>query len=371
MPMYILALPSTPACPGRPSSAARSTRASPSPVQGATRRSPHVPCSAPPASASSLRTRTSAGRRCSTTSTTKARAGRPPTDPCSIASSTLSPRNRLRRRASARSPHAQRPRLGAHPARVPGPRRHDQRRPGRSPRHQRRDHAAASQHARDLRGVRARHDRRAPSRRACSSPRTRASRRWPAAARLCRRSRDEAARRRSGGSRDRAPEVRGCGGRRAPGCDRRARERGGHRRQERKDRSLGCEGRSPNPSQSDVRGSPRRRNAGRPCRRRLALAVRPRGRDDRSAPHATADASIVRAETDSNWSTIFSFYDRLHGTLRLNVPQDAIAIGVPAHRRSDEVTPWNSLSLSFRRAPHRWTGTERGPSELGKTTLAP
>lgn len=86
--------------------------------------------------------------------------------------------------------------------------------------------------------------------------------------------------------------------------------------------------------------------------------------------------SVVRAETDSNWSTIFSFYDRLHGTLRLNVLQGAIAIGVPAYPRSEDVTLWQSLSLSFRRGLHRWTrpgqsAPERGPSELGKTTLAP
>ena len=166
------------------------------------------------------------------------------------------------RRASARSPHAQRPRLGAHPARVPHPRSRDQRRPGRAPRHQRRDHAAAPQHARDLRGVRARHDRRAPSRRACRSPRTWASRRWSATARLCRRSRDEAAHRRFGRGRDRAPDVRTCVGWRAPDCDRRACKRDGHRRQERKDGSLGGEGCPPDPSQSGVRRSPCRRDAG-------------------------------------------------------------------------------------------------------------
>ncbi|MDP9149339.1 MAG: sterol desaturase family protein [Myxococcota bacterium] len=86
--------------------------------------------------------------------------------------------------------------------------------------------------------------------------------------------------------------------------------------------------------------------------------------------------SVVRAETDSNWSTIFSFYDRLHGTLRLNVPQDAIVIGVPAYRRSEEVTLWSSLALPFQRALHRWTrpgqnAPERRPSERGQTLLAP
>lgn len=39
--------------------------------------------------------------------------------------------------------------------------------------------------------------------------------------------------------------------------------------------------------------------------------------------------SVVRSETDSNFSTIFSVWDRLHGTYRDDVPQDAIVIGAP------------------------------------------
>ena len=86
--------------------------------------------------------------------------------------------------------------------------------------------------------------------------------------------------------------------------------------------------------------------------------------------------STVRCETDSNWSTIFSFYDRLHGTLRLDVPQDEIAIGVPAYRRSDEVTLWNILSLPFRRSVFRWARPgqqepERAPGTPRETRLAP
>lgn len=42
--------------------------------------------------------------------------------------------------------------------------------------------------------------------------------------------------------------------------------------------------------------------------------------------------SSVRDEADSNWSTILSVWDRLHSTLRLNVKQDDIEIGVPAFR---------------------------------------
>ena len=42
--------------------------------------------------------------------------------------------------------------------------------------------------------------------------------------------------------------------------------------------------------------------------------------------------SVLARETDSNWGTIFSVPDYLHRTARLDVPQEAIDIGVPAMR---------------------------------------
>jgi sterol desaturase/sphingolipid hydroxylase (fatty acid hydroxylase superfamily) len=36
-------------------------------------------------------------------------------------------------------------------------------------------------------------------------------------------------------------------------------------------------------------------------------------------------------EVNSNWSSVFSGWDRLHGTLNLNVPQSAIDVGVPGY----------------------------------------
>jgi len=40
--------------------------------------------------------------------------------------------------------------------------------------------------------------------------------------------------------------------------------------------------------------------------------------------------SIVREETGLQLGTIFSWPDYFHGTVRLNVPQGEITIGVPA-----------------------------------------
>jgi sterol desaturase/sphingolipid hydroxylase (fatty acid hydroxylase superfamily) len=57
--------------------------------------------------------------------------------------------------------------------------------------------------------------------------------------------------------------------------------------------------------------------------------------------------STVQEETNSNWSSGLSFWDRLHGTLRVDVPQDAITIGVPGYRRPSEVALGASLALPF------------------------
>lgn len=57
--------------------------------------------------------------------------------------------------------------------------------------------------------------------------------------------------------------------------------------------------------------------------------------------------SIVQEETDSNWSTIFSWPDYLHGTIRLNVPQDKITIGVAAYQNPEELTVGKVLKLPF------------------------
>jgi hypothetical protein len=47
--------------------------------------------------------------------------------------------------------------------------------------------------------------------------------------------------------------------------------------------------------------------------------------------------STVREETDPNWSSGFSFWDRLHGTFRNDVPQAEIAIGVPGYPDPAEI----------------------------------
>lgn len=64
--------------------------------------------------------------------------------------------------------------------------------------------------------------------------------------------------------------------------------------------------------------------------------------------------SIVREETDSNWSSGLTIWDWLHGTLRLNVPQDEITIGVPAYRQPEEVELLKVLAMPFGEERETW-----------------
>jgi len=59
--------------------------------------------------------------------------------------------------------------------------------------------------------------------------------------------------------------------------------------------------------------------------------------------------SIIKNETDSNFSVIFSFWDRLHKTLHLNIAQQDIIIGTPSYRDPAELTLLNLLLMPFRK----------------------
>jgi sterol desaturase/sphingolipid hydroxylase (fatty acid hydroxylase superfamily) len=64
--------------------------------------------------------------------------------------------------------------------------------------------------------------------------------------------------------------------------------------------------------------------------------------------------SMVEEETNSNWSSGLTLWDRLHGTLRLNVPQEGITIGVPAYRDPADVTLPKVLTMPFRTQRSDW-----------------
>lgn len=58
--------------------------------------------------------------------------------------------------------------------------------------------------------------------------------------------------------------------------------------------------------------------------------------------------SIVQRETNSNWGTIFCWWDKLHRTLRRDIPQGEVTIGVAAYRDERELTFGKLLALPFR-----------------------
>jgi sterol desaturase/sphingolipid hydroxylase (fatty acid hydroxylase superfamily) len=88
--------------------------------------------------------------------------------------------------------------------------------------------------------------------------------------------------------------------------------------------------------------------------------------------------SVVQRETNSNYSVVFSWWDRLHRSLQLNIPQAALAIGIPAYRQPADNTLWNVLMLPFRTQRDYWCWPDgsrpmRDPIETGdvKTQMVP
>ena len=59
-------------------------------------------------------------------------------------------------------------------------------------------------------------------------------------------------------------------------------------------------------------------------------------------------------ETNSNWSSLLSAWDYLHRTMRFDVPQERVVIGVPAYHDAADVTIGKILLLPFRRQRRDW-----------------
>ena len=58
--------------------------------------------------------------------------------------------------------------------------------------------------------------------------------------------------------------------------------------------------------------------------------------------------SVIHDEINSNWSSGLTLWDRLHRTLRLDLDQSAIDVGVPAYPDAGALGPWELLALPFR-----------------------
>ena len=84
--------------------------------------------------------------------------------------------------------------------------------------------------------------------------------------------------------------------------------------------------------------------------------------------------SDYREETDSNWSSLLSWWDWLHGTMRLDVEQSAIAIGVPAYQQAEDVTLGRITALPFAEQRDDWKTVDgipqvRRPAPVGAPEL--
>lgn len=72
--------------------------------------------------------------------------------------------------------------------------------------------------------------------------------------------------------------------------------------------------------------------------------------------------SAVRAETNSNYSVVFRWWDALFGTLNLAVPQGAVTIGVPAYLGADDNRLWRVIAMPFTVQRAYWTRPDGGES---------
>jgi sterol desaturase/sphingolipid hydroxylase (fatty acid hydroxylase superfamily) len=66
-------------------------------------------------------------------------------------------------------------------------------------------------------------------------------------------------------------------------------------------------------------------------------------------------------DVNSNWSSVFSWWDRLHGTLNLNVPQAAIDIGVPGYSEPRDNRIVDLLLMPLRPQRSYWSDEWKVP----------
>ncbi len=72
--------------------------------------------------------------------------------------------------------------------------------------------------------------------------------------------------------------------------------------------------------------------------------------------------SDFQSETDSNYSVIFRWWDVMHRSLRLNVNQSIINIGVAGYQEPKDNRLWRLLVSPFRRQKEYWVRPDGRPS---------
>ena len=64
--------------------------------------------------------------------------------------------------------------------------------------------------------------------------------------------------------------------------------------------------------------------------------------------------SQIQRENNSNFGTVFPWWDRLHRTLGVNIPQDEVVIGIPGYTLREDNSFWNALLMPFRKQRDYW-----------------
>jgi sterol desaturase/sphingolipid hydroxylase (fatty acid hydroxylase superfamily) len=80
--------------------------------------------------------------------------------------------------------------------------------------------------------------------------------------------------------------------------------------------------------------------------------------------------SVVKQETDSNYSVIFSFWDRLHRTARLNNLSDEVIVGVPSYNKPEELTIGFLLKLPFTKIRSWKKPEKKDTQEISKEKIS-
>jgi sterol desaturase/sphingolipid hydroxylase (fatty acid hydroxylase superfamily) len=68
--------------------------------------------------------------------------------------------------------------------------------------------------------------------------------------------------------------------------------------------------------------------------------------------------SDIQDENLKNFSVVFPWWDRLHRTLRLNVPQAQVGIGIPGYSRPEDNAVLHAFAMPFRPQRDYWQGPQ-------------
>lgn len=68
--------------------------------------------------------------------------------------------------------------------------------------------------------------------------------------------------------------------------------------------------------------------------------------------------SQVHRENNSNFGTVFTWWDRFHRTLGLNIRQDEVIVGIPAYTLPEDNRVPNALLMPFRKQRDYWRGAD-------------